>query len=477
MNEATAQFINAEFNVFSLSLPCVLLYIGIALLMLFLVRILGPVSIKEYRLELAYDDSTGAENIIYRIIAPIIWNFLLLLAIFVLCSLLKIQLYLTIHWMPLAFYWGLMILIKTRKQFLHISIWALLIEAVFSIMIAIYFDWAVVQQFPQTGLLAVDQSNIGFQVILMLFFATVQAIMSLSVKRKYWTSYPTPIRYSSYGYRCHIPTEKQLYSYARKYDAFLPQRFKDDPLLRAVFYSIMFIEDANRPAHLRPLENLLAKLGVAKTTGIMQQKANYPLTDEESIELAIPYIEKMWDCFLRRYARSRNPEMGDPAFTFSSNAYCYTYPDLAQLLDRVFSLLYGDYCGTRFYDVNCVFQTVRHFEEREAYCLAPNTIIGTGSLFPEECTLIPNTLLQWRNENTIEQADRKKALSSASLLSLGSPTTHLTQAMRVLHANGVLPVAISFGPSCYMRIELDVEPETIQKILGPSWSVKPEKQA
>lgn len=52
------------------------------------------------------------------------------------------------------------------------------------------------------------------------------------------------------------------------------------------------IEDSNRPEAWRTLERIACLLGVAKTTGIMQQRSDSPLSDEESVLLAAGYIER-----------------------------------------------------------------------------------------------------------------------------------------------------------------------------------------
>lgn len=59
----------------------------------------------------------------------------------------------------------------------------------------------------------------------------------------------------------------------------------------------MAIEDFNRPAGVRILERIAFPLGLAKTTGIMQQQSDKALSDEGSVVLAVKYISKMWDAF------------------------------------------------------------------------------------------------------------------------------------------------------------------------------------
>jgi hypothetical protein len=72
----------------------------------------------------------------------------------------------------------------------------------------------------------------------------------------------------------------------------------------------MAIEDCNRPETWRFIERIACSLGVAKTTGIMQQRSADPLSDKESVLLAVEYVEKMWDRYLETYAKSARCSTG-----------------------------------------------------------------------------------------------------------------------------------------------------------------------
>ena len=56
----------------SIDIVWLAVYFAIAVLCIPLVRILGPVSIVEYRLEELYDQHNGVMNILYRVLSPMI---------------------------------------------------------------------------------------------------------------------------------------------------------------------------------------------------------------------------------------------------------------------------------------------------------------------------------------------------------------------------------------------------------------------
>lgn len=84
----------------------------------------------------------------------------------------------------------------------------------------------------------------------------------------------------------------------------------------------MAIEDYNRPAHVRAIERIAFPFGLSKTTGIMQQRCDRALSDEESVKLAVEYVSTMWDSYLRKFARSRKAVRGPhTALEFGTNWY------------------------------------------------------------------------------------------------------------------------------------------------------------
>lgn len=70
--------------------------------------------------------------------------------------------------------------------------------------------------------------------------------------------------------------------------------------IKDIIFSIMINEDFNRPFAFRKLENFLCRIsGKSYTQGIMQVSSRIPLSDEESIKLAIHRIlEDAYNCFL-----------------------------------------------------------------------------------------------------------------------------------------------------------------------------------
>lgn len=62
--------------------------------------------------------------------------------------------------------------------------------------------------------------------------------------------------------------------------------------IRQLTYAIMIVENFNRPKLIRAFENKFSLVGLAKTTGIMQVSSSGPLSDLESISLAVKKLEQ-----------------------------------------------------------------------------------------------------------------------------------------------------------------------------------------
>lgn len=212
----------------------------------------------------------------------------------------------------------------------------------------------------------------------------------------------------------------------------MTQRYKEGFLSRGPFYSIMFIEDENRTKQIRRAERKLHKYGLCKTTGLMQQKSNKPLSDEESVRLAVPFIEKIWDSYLSKWMRNSNSD-----FTFTASWYLYDWQSLADSLSLDYSLAYGDYCGTRNLAVNDVCVSMLGIERRNLYYIALNRAFVSYGLFPTYSELLPGFELSWINELTIVTLDAPGE-SSDRALNVDNPTfTDVNEAINHLCKNNV----------------------------------------
>lgn len=444
-------FISMEFlELFSLPLPCVVLYYCISIIMVIAVRKLGPVSIGKYRIESAYDDSTGTLNVVYRIVAPVVANYFFLLIVASAATILGLSIQLSVRWLPILFYWINLLILKIGIHRLLVPLWATFLEICFSVGLSIYFDWAVVCRFPQLGLLAIDQSNIGFQVAVMLFFAVVQIILSATLRSKY--DYLLGGRNYKKSYSSSVyPTEQALFGYKRKFDKFLPKRFHEDLALHVLFYSIMFIEDVNRPQYVRKIEAILARVGRAKTTGIMQQKnpkGKRALSDEESVQAAIPQIEKIWDKYLKLAARRKGNPYG---FFFTETAYQYNYDSISLDAGINFSKIYGDYCGTRELSVNHIFFAVESFFTGEEFGFEPEIVSAQKSLFPAEASWFPGETLFWTGPFSI-RVQNEAAVADHALTGKEGSHSNISAALKLLQQEGHKPLEIIAAPGFPPRI-------------------------
>lgn len=86
------------------------------------------------------------------------------------------------------------------------------------------------------------------------------------------------------GYRKKL--ENTYLKFKKKYYSFLNQEFQEIKILNDLLFSIMIFEDMNRPKWFRLLEKVLFKIGLSKTTGIMQIRSSKLFNDEDSVREA-----------------------------------------------------------------------------------------------------------------------------------------------------------------------------------------------
>lgn len=73
----------------------------------------------------------------------------------------------------------------------------------------------------------------------------------------------------------------------------ITKKVSGDLLLKIVLYSILIVENYNRPRWIRICENLLVRLpGVELTVGLAQVRSHRPLSDAVSVDLAIKKLRK-----------------------------------------------------------------------------------------------------------------------------------------------------------------------------------------
>lgn len=412
-----------------ISIIWILLYILVALIVVPLVRILGPVGITSYTLEEYYDSDNGFYNVAYRIIAPVLCCSTLISIVGIIACAAGAKPP-TACYLSVLLYWIIICVIKITKKTI-LSKMAFAFQAIFSIGIALLLDIYVIPSLVARDFRIIDNSNIAFQAEMAILTFFIQIIASIITRRRYALRFVTPpvsTKYST-SYSSLINTsEEKLYEYERMYGSLLPKRFSDDPLLRCVFFTIMAIEDSNRPRSFRILERVACRAGFAKTTGIMQQKSDKPLSDIESVELSIPYIEHMWDMYLRALAKSSQGEYSSTTLSFTGKYYIYDYNIVSALLDQSFSYLYGDYCGTRLLNANNVFLRVRQFQERREYGFTPCKVMGESRLFPVQTSWFSDALVYWSDTYTLSRVNHSDRSSEFTFVKLESSNIDATTA-------------------------------------------------
>lgn len=388
------------------------------------VRRFGPFSLSSYRVEDDYDEESSKENICYRILAPSLFCIVAVLAANGLAGLLFGEFGTLASFPPTIMYWAMLSVIKASHRKLWDRIDSYLIEVFLSCLISIAADYFVIGAVVTEGLAVFDQSSIAFQLEVALFWALVGVTSTLFLRKRYQVqpggaASAGRARVRSYCYYTAgivDTSEKKLASYERRFGRNLPVRYRQDILLRALFFSIMAIEDSNRPWGVRLLERVLCGFGFASTTGIMQQKSTHPLSDEESVLLAADYICGLWDDYLIAFAKSDSATGGRGCICFTGQYYSYDFKTMRNSIEENFSLLYGDYCATRLLNANYVFKEVLAYELRNNYALSASRVAAAGSIFPREALWFGRREFYWSDSCTVKSLDCPDMLQGVFLV-------------------------------------------------------------
>lgn len=349
-----------------------------------------------------------------------------------------------------------------------------------SLLLSVAFDHFVIDGYlGGQGLDVLDTSSIAFEFELALFgvvtfwistFFKRYQIKCSRVHSYVIPSYVVP-SYSVSSYSSIDTDEARLFAYEREYGDFLPQRFSNDLLLRSVFFAIMAIEDGNRPEFIRTIERMAAHFHLAKTTGIMQQTSDTPLSDRDSVKLAIPYIERMWDQFLVEFGRSAEGAGGDGLRIFMGY-YTYDYWILSRTIRNHFAPFYGDYCGTRLLNANCVFCDVLEFEERQRYGLLPKTVSATGSICATELGWLSGEYCYWSDYNTVVSCLNENDANGVKLVSKNDVNkSQIAETTSRLKEEGISVLEVKYVPGASATITCEGDHALILSAAGSEWTV------
>ena len=349
-----------------------------------------------------------------------------------------------------------------------------------SLLLSVAFDHFVIDGYlGGQGLDVLDTSSIAFEFELALFGVVTFWISTFfkryQIKRSRVHSYVIPSyvvpSYSVFSYSSIDTGEARLFAYEREYGDLLPRRFSNDLLLRSVFFAIMAIEDGNRPEFIRTIERMAAHFHLANTTGIMQQMSETPLSDRDSVKLAIPYIERMWDQFLVEFGRSAEGAGGDGLRIFMGY-YTYDYLMLSRAIRNHFAPFYGDYCGTRLLNANRVFCDVLEFEERQRYGLLPKTVSATGSICATELGWLSGEYCYWSDYNTVVSCLNGNDANGVKLVSKNDVNkTQITETTSRLKEQGVSVLEVKYVPDASATIVCNGDSSKISSAAGCGWMV------
>ena len=183
-----------------------------------------------------------------------------------------------------------------------------------------------------------------------------------------WLSQNAPTERLHAAKRANLAARHQ--GMRQQFSGVLGSRYKQDVVLRGLFYTFMLVEDFNRGTFVRAIERLVAQLGGVKTTGIMQVTADRVLSDQASVLLAQDIVAEIWD----DYVAERLPEhlswiASDPnelvIQAIGPNHYVFSYRAMKDFASRFLSELYLQYSGNRFDDLYDFFEVVFATEEKD----------------------------------------------------------------------------------------------------------------
>lgn len=478
LSEMWVDFWKTEFCFFELSISDVVWSLLMGMVMQGAIRLFGPSVLRgvyRARVESLDNDNDGAMNLAYRIVAPVVWAYILYAVIYLSSGLFGEAWLLEVRWLPVLLYWVCRFVVISGLRDAFYPVWATLIQAMASIGTAIYFDWAVVVRIADHGILAFDNSNIGWQFLAGGFIVVIYMVLwglNKSKARRENDGYGDPVKLD-YPDR---KTEAKLHGYLRSYSSLLPARFTEDYLLEAFLYSVMLIEDSNRPRWVRVLERTLFFTGLVKTTGIMQVKSARCLSDDESVVCAAMLIQDIWDEYLRSVAMG-NKACDYPIVSFCATAYRYSYASLKSDVLSSSTSLYGRYCGTGTLRVESTFAAVIAFMEQQKGFHTPGDIWVRSDLFEIEAGWIADGEICYKDGVISLTKKDDLCLSFRAVIRGAFPTTRsqLGSLVNALRQFCVIS-SIELHAGCYVRLEVQfreaslmAEAERMVRSLGASF--------
>lgn len=331
------------------------------------------------------NSSTAMFNIGYRILAPVVG----LMAIVLVMSYAIPDVDLRPTFGTIVFYWILRFIawIARRNQ-LRSNFAMFIAQSITSIAIC-WLLYSVAIDDP-IGSLMPQGSDISLEFAVLVLLVVFQALSQSSLFRK--SDYTNQLMHSS---------EEFLYQFERDFAHHFTDRIKEDIVLRMILYAFALTENHYRPATYRRIERIATKLGlqrfgIAKTTGVMQVTSNGALSDEESVRLAIPMIESIYDEYLIKSnklglnaTQFRGVAPKQANIIFSPLGYSYELEPMCNCVREDIASLYGKYSGSNLVRPVFFFNCARSFVQSEDYESGNRIVHVPYELAPDEYGKLP----------------------------------------------------------------------------------------
>lgn len=346
--------------------------IALGTALFFVVNALG-----QYGLSRLYSDAYGygnsTENLFnmgYRVLAPVV----LLLVVLIAISFVNPGEDLSWTLPSIYVYWlerfvSRFILRNLQRG----TVFLLIFQATVSIVVCHYMYTIAISD--PVGELLPKSSDISIEFVALVLLVLFQIMAQSPYLRK-----------RNYRGDLKANCEKFLFWFSEEFAELLPRRYQEDTVLKALLYSFALAEDHYRPKSVRRVETALfkmglGKLGLVKTTGIMQVRADKALSDAESVERALLIIEEIYDEYLSKSSSSgivadvRSRQSNAPILMWGKNSYSYQLQAMLGDAAQNVNGLYGKYNGSNLTKARFFFNCACEFIRDTQYEHANRTVV------------------------------------------------------------------------------------------------------
>ncbi len=299
----------------------VLVQVVLAIALFFIVNSLGEKSVSIGYVQIsmsAPEDSAPAFNFLFKVIAPIVFQILVVAVL----EFLSLDTFARYSYMIIVYYWICRFIAIFLLAKASLTDWPLFI---FYAFVSIILGAVIESMKNNLGGLLPDIGNIRDELWLLVILFIYQIINKMSFGHE--KSIKRHERYIKKMY-------KKLYN---KYHL-LVESESENNYVQNIIFSLMIYENFNRPPCVRIFERLIFNLKRKEMTfGIMQVKSESPISDEESIVRAVKKIKEIISVQREQNSESFNCYRWDVFRAYNPGDYRYSNE-----IEEIFNVLFPD---------------------------------------------------------------------------------------------------------------------------------------